>query len=92
MSLTIDPSSVNPEGVTSEIAVQITLPAASVVKALEPEQVAIVPIRSPPPLTCKPPARVEVADVVVMSKAPPVIWIPPAKVEVAVEEELRDWI
>ena len=60
-SLTNVPWSWNPETLEAEIAPQITLPEESVVRAFEEEQVGMVEIRRPPPLICKPPAKVEVA-------------------------------
>ena len=103
-SLTKVPSSCQPETLEAEaeIAPQITLPEASVVKAFELEQVGMVVICIPPPETMSPEARVEVEFVFVCKMFPPVIvspeaeerppivdtLIPPENVEVAVEEEL----
>ena len=100
MSLTVAPSSVNPETLAAEIAPQITFPEESVVRALEEEQVGSVKILKPPAMTSSP-RSVLVAELVwrifppvivrpEAEESPPVvsIFIPPANVEVAVEEEL----
>ena len=101
VSLTIVPSSVNPETLEAEIAPQIMFPEESVVRALEEEQVWTVEILRPPARTSSP-RKVLVAFALVCKIYPPVIvspeaeesppivsmLIPPAKVEVAVPEAL----
>ena len=59
------PSSWKPETLEAEIAPQMMLPEASVVKALEEEQVGMVVIWMLPPATIRPEAKVEVAPVFV---------------------------
>ena len=100
VSLTIVPSSVNPETLEAEIAPQIMFPEESVVRALEEEQVWTVEILRPPARTSSP--RKVLVAVLVCKIFPPVIvspeaeesppavstLIPPAKVEVAVPEAL----
>ena len=95
------PSSCHPETLEAVIPWQMMLPDESVVKALEPLQVAMVEILSPPATTSSP-RRVLVALVFVCNMFPPEIvspeaeerppmvstLIPPAKVEVAVPDAL----
>ena len=92
------PSSWNPETLDAEMPVHWRLPEESVVRALEPEQVAMVEILRSPPAMTRPELRVEVAVVFdwkifppemvspEAEESPPLvpIEIPPAKVEVPV--------
>ena len=66
------------------IAPQMMLPELSVVRALVDPQVKIVAKRSPPPVTERPPAMVDVAVVEVIPSVPSAN--PPANVDVAVVE------
>ena len=71
----MEPSSVNPERLRVP-AWQMMLPDESVVKALEPLQVAMVEILAPPPEITRPEARVLVELVLVCKMLPPVIVRP----------------